>query len=1638
MTDRLSTNPPELDLFPTRNEPTALDARILLWNLDTTAAGKIDTDITPENLTDSAPAGAEKPSQKFAKAMTVGVAQACHAEYQSKPDYSANITDWVQKTTKNLNEHSMAAAIKKMRIPEVTFASFTTAECAKMYERYFGAPTTGNTVNIVKLGDQQFCVAPNIQLFIDDAYASFKGQLDNADSITAIRYLADMFGKDNVELIMAGIRAKEIAESDIPARTEYAKKANETPPGANSRRNVFNAEEQSELDRLKKYDDDVATKYLPNIARTSVTITPRPTNIPAAGATPDAIRTTTALDTGNHPAGEKIHSDEELTLEQLFNRVTGEEDESQPYFIHEQPPEKFVKPFVGKTVENGVKPFYLLTKEIDDKIVHHENPDVLKYPSLLVGKYQRFDGAYDISSCDSLLLSLSAASAHGTDNQARLYRCLVNNVIELHGKLKVNARFADGKEQEMSLLEYWLRGQIIPQIDNHASIHVDMNSDFKKDSNDLRPENERLFAHCTQPEEELQKTIELWQQRIPELEQALAQNKLQPHHLRWIEFLSHSVDVDAMMKEIKDNAVVPTKVVVTPNPAVGTAGGTAAAVAGIEPLTSGETGKEKTVLEYYQNYYQAKENTKQAQKKVDDLHKKYEADEGDSLKAFSDPQYKALSDALTAAQEKQKLFDSTLCGIEEVIVPKSAIDMSLSKINDVSIDAHYAWLDLRCAWRDFMEVDLQSTASSDDRRVTKAALQNRLINLYKEIGKPLEKPTEGVDQMIKEAKKYFSKKITVRDDGWPEDQQQLLTTTPTSAPKTVAEAATRKATPPAPDPAPNERPTQFVGTVTVAELYGDFSQCPSAQRAELRQETGRALLMLTANVPESFINSPRGIDLVTRLNLYLRDIQNCDSQRKRTQANPNLQSLKVLEQWEEKLLQAKQDLPKAYVTLIPSEISGEAKTAEEFIIAVEDALTAKIVISADGKVEVVLSQPNPPIAVTASDAPPSSPPPPPTPPNVEVSAGLSTPESEPVKQVYELFRKRIWTAFSESKHPQHNQISIALNSIFPPKVEGVQRLIQQEELTNEKINELLKSLLTRADFVEKQENALLKVKIESTPDKNEPVHIKYIWDQNDSVKFIDSPILPYLFTPDSQCPFVIDTSEVTNTVVHFGFSEPTPFPPIIGNAISCTNVHSPWISCNKLWVENNSQIIECKNPSQQPFELISTVDAYENTTPIRRVDKAKYIGSHNCNMGEINETWGISIRNNSRIIVDHLQEDDEDEYVHLKNDSQMLLFKLPKNISKLDLKDQSMVVYPRESTNLDQLKGVLLMEFKQVQIETPIVIDDQLHHYQVVNGSTQKNLSVIPVFKYQEDGTKKKAYALVELTTTAAKGETRTPNNTYLKLIQAWTENEQPVKIEVPNDDGTAWGTIKLEPRKTPAQPAANSPAPPTSPPPTPPGDSSVATAATIKAVVAAEIKAPPKTITGIEDIKQTVAEAITTGHLIERQITTDGLANIVSASWPEIEKIIKDKIKGSVKLLFKPLVGLMRLTLDENNRLMVRISNDKEVNLDMGIVISDITQKIASLTLMMGTKLQTTSSQNNFNFVETRTSPPVIDFGPLHLDIQKYFGENIATYSLSDLLIIGIQTLQPGAEVEKAEIITNQQGDGFVVRLKAKKKTGG
>ena len=1708
---------PELTPFATKDQPIALHARVLLWKLDTTAAGKIDVNITPEDLTDKPTTGEiEKPLQKFAKAMAVGVAQTCHEEFKTKPDYSANVTTWVQNTTKNLNEHSQVTSIKKMRISGINFDSFTTDECAKMYDRYFGAPATGNTVNIVKLGDKQFYVAPNVQQFIDDAYASFKDQLDNADAQTTIRYLADMFGKDNVELIMAGIRAKEIAESDETKRKEFADKANEEQ-GGNNRRNLFNKSEETELGRLKKYEDDATTKYVLNIAKTSVTITPRPTNILALGAT--ATATPASADTAARtqqqdpiPAdeiGKEFKPSQEYSLEGMFGRVPGEVPPNHEYTVEGDPqPIVITATDHPRFTKNRNKAFFVDFSTVTPPYQFKTNKDVIPYVfDPTVSDNDRFKAAEDSTHKDSGLFALCAVSAKTPTEQAKLYEIVTQAITALHqqnGDIIANWLLAQHNEPGIEI-----NGQKINSLHQFIVNDYDFSEPNKPK---LRPENERLLTYNPDGSlrlntpEEMTDYVHLWERRITEIQTALHNHAVQPYHLRWIEFLSHSVDVDAMMKEIILKAKPETIHI------------------DISATTPVEPGPDAT-----QNAL-------------------------------------ALSQFTTRLRSGEFKPATTVSG--EIDRTRVVNDFGFV----INRPPENAWFMVDSSL-DAMEKEYQMPMAIY-LGGTKTALG---IHAQLIVNGPYRDQPSNVNEpwkiLVYNPQEKGMETITLESTDTPLDDPRI------------------------------RRNNLWVNEYRVNKSSLDFRKDPDLQKIMVQLETAK-------------------------LARFQYDAQNCVPYC--CFIGAMLNALKA----------GDTDFKTKGIPEFAKHYKIALKTREQFVAEVaarKAAPPAPALEPAEPSSPVA-----PPIATarTGVAAPPAI-------PTIEADTGLSTPESEPVRQVYELFRKRIWAAFSESTHPQHNQMRTALSSIFPPQVEGVQRSIKQEELTNEKIDELLKSFVSfkesKLQDPQPISNAPLEVKIVPSSDKNEPVHIKYIWkgEMKSNATFSNDPVATYLITPNTEIPFILDTSDVKSDWTYFSYNIPTSLPPIIGHKISCFKVQLPWVRCSVMLVGGNNEIQNCVEADQVNFSFTP-----EGSTPIKRVVKTDTIQLGKCNIGEIYEVHNIykfGSPTDTRGIVDHLHRYNR---LELNDRTQLLLMKLPDDKSRWDLSDQSMVVYPRETIDLVGLKGKLLEGSKLIQVEDLVAVDDQLHHYRVINGSAQKNLSVIPVFKYHEDGTQEQAYALVELTTTAAAGQTHTPDNTYLKLIQAWTETEQPTQVEVPDDDGTVWGIIKLA---TPPQPPA----------PTPPAPSTALspTAPPTDALAAAETKAPSKTITGIDDIKQTVAEAVKTGQLTERQITTDGLVDLITNAWPvfipQLKEIAAKKIEehadqldGEViaesqydpkEILHQAAVNIAEyyakqcqfnlelIGLAETNRLdrgfkiirevmrlkakdreptpkqLIKFFNNpknfaalirrslfvyvaagnrykskdiKKVDLQMsgnqqphitieipdkptpghillqetfgemvldqfhitthggivriagqmniGILETDNNVTVAGtnhvkhlvtknkftltdralvdrrtesfatpkelesaakkekavawvirqlpLSLTKGNPLRITNESgnvvinnevlvygvevlgqkvglsiqcqpkdgNDYSIASASATPPQINVLGQHVDLQKLIDENVGKFTLSQLLTMGIQALQPDAKVERAEIATNQQGDCFVVRIKAKKKTSG
>lgn len=138
-----------------------------------------------------------------------------------------------------------------------------------------------------------------------------------------------------------------------------------------------------------------------------------------------------------------------------------------------------------------------------------------------VGGQHRFSEGEALTDYDSGLVGLSAVSAPDGAGQAQLYRVLAQTIVDVH---RVNRQ----------LLPEWLESQ--GPSSKGAFMYFDQ---------ERHPAEEKLLS--------ADGSIDgvLWDARLDELTVCLDQDTIRKHHLRWIEFLAHAVDIPRLMTLIR-------------------------------------------------------------------------------------------------------------------------------------------------------------------------------------------------------------------------------------------------------------------------------------------------------------------------------------------------------------------------------------------------------------------------------------------------------------------------------------------------------------------------------------------------------------------------------------------------------------------------------------------------------------------------------------------------------------------------------------------------------------------------------------------------------------------------------------------------------------------------------------------------------------------------------------------------------------------------------------------------------------------------------------------------------------------------------------------------------------------------------
>ncbi len=466
-----------------------------------------------------------------------------------------------------------AAVFQRMNINAVGFGN-TDAE--SLYNTYFSSQNERD--NIDRFVNTVIAVHTNQQTKQFDR-ATFEQNRD------AIQWLANLFGEKSAQVMT------QIADGETKPREEVANAANQ-----DNRRNTVTDKEYELFDFL----------YRPQEALRKVTPTrppqaqrqPRPapvapiepvrpiiatiprtdTHTQMTTVTPHVPSHTPRqnLDTQTTPSeGQAIERQQPLEnrpykLQEVFENIHGNvvSDPTRNRFFVTNVPETFSLPSTQDKSLSLAVPFIQLRQDGQALTNRQVAPWAWEIGPNTPGALPRFVNGERATNGDSGIIGVSAAGAENPEQQARFYKHIADTVVTMH-------------QRNDHLLPTWLRAQ--GRFDQPSSGRLMMMYDHQAppeitsldDIGDLRPENERLFYWSMRLAPHEGGFEPMWKHRLGELEEALKNDQLQPYHLRWIEFLSHSVDVDTLIQMMKQ-----------PHIATNTADTTSAAPAS-EPL--GET-----------------------------------------------------------------------------------------------------------------------------------------------------------------------------------------------------------------------------------------------------------------------------------------------------------------------------------------------------------------------------------------------------------------------------------------------------------------------------------------------------------------------------------------------------------------------------------------------------------------------------------------------------------------------------------------------------------------------------------------------------------------------------------------------------------------------------------------------------------------------------------------------------------------------------------------------------------------------------------------------------------------------------------------------------------------------------------------
>lgn len=222
------------------------------------------------------------------------------------------------------------------------------------------------------------------------------------------------------------------------------------------------------------------------------------------------------------------------SLKEIFGKVKGGIFRNHSYYINQVPDAPRIS---NMSQLESQKPFFIINPVLDG---WRTNREVVPFVfDEKIGNSERFINAEALTEGDSGLLALCAVSADPPEQQARLYRTVAGTILAVH-------------RNNPNLIRDWLMKQISLQDQRYSSLNIfaqfDLERFEKSESLDevLLPFSSGAIDPNLAPS--------MWKDRILELGDALRKDQLEFKHLRWTEFLAHSVDIQKLFQSMQTSA----------------------------------------------------------------------------------------------------------------------------------------------------------------------------------------------------------------------------------------------------------------------------------------------------------------------------------------------------------------------------------------------------------------------------------------------------------------------------------------------------------------------------------------------------------------------------------------------------------------------------------------------------------------------------------------------------------------------------------------------------------------------------------------------------------------------------------------------------------------------------------------------------------------------------------------------------------------------------------------------------------------------------------------------------------------------------------------------------------------------------